>query len=142
MNAEFARAAAVARSPVRLTLGWLCLVNCVAGGLMAVWARPTWAQQEAMNESDLPARAYAVLGAPIFADNCASCHGAAGAGDGPVLADAEHGMIDFGAAGALTDRAPADWYRVTRDGCNQVVGHCFVSHELIYDAVLFSGNYC
>lgn len=89
---------------------------------MAVWApRPAWAQQEAMDESDLPARAYAVLGAPIFADNCAPCHGTAGAGDGPVLADAEHGMIDFGAAGALTDRAPAGWYRVTRDGRSEAL---------------------
>lgn len=84
---------------------------------MAVAApRSAWAQQADMDESDLPARAYAALGASVFADNCAPCHGAAGAGDGPVLADAEHGMIDFGAADALAGRAPADWYQATRDG--------------------------
>lgn len=85
------------------------------GGIWTIWvlaAVPVQAQAPEL----LPERAFAAWGAPVFAENCAPCHGTAGAGDGPVLVDSEHGMIDFGDQAAVSDRTPEAWFQITREG--------------------------
>ncbi len=77
---------------------------------------PAWAQDPPLLPTDAPDRAWATLGAPVFEANCQPCHGPQGQGDGPVMVDQEHAMIDFTDPVQVADRSPAQWVEITRTG--------------------------
>ena len=100
--------------------------RAVGRGLFGVWITvslsvlvlsvPAWAQADPLMLANTPDRAWATLGAPIFEANCKPCHGPEGKGDGPVMADQEHAMIDFTDPAQLGDRSPSQWVDITRTG--------------------------
>ena len=50
-------------------------------------------------------------GAEVYQSSCASCHGVAGAGDGPMASRARPGARDLTDWKALSDQSPLDYYR-------------------------------
>ena len=64
---------------------------------------------------DIPAEAPSLArGAQVYRENCASCHGNVGRGDGPEAASLEPRPASLADAAALRDRSPLDFYhRVT-----------------------------
>lgn len=64
-------------------------------------------------------------GAQIWAADCASCHGARGAGDGPQAASAGRPVPDFASPAYLVSRSDADlWLRIT-EGVEGLPDHTF-----------------
>lgn len=63
----------------------------------------------------VPAEAPSLArGAQVYRENCVSCHGAAGRGDGPEAASLDPRPASLADASALRDRSPLDFYhRVT-----------------------------
>lgn len=62
------------------------------------------------------------LGGQIYAENCTSCHGETGAGDGALVLSGEIEMTaDFTAPEANDDISPADWYEVITNGRLEVL---------------------
>jgi len=65
----------------------------------------------------LPAsRPSARLGARVFAESCASCHGSAGRGDGPAAPALDPPPADLTDRAALGGQSPLDFYRKTLIG--------------------------
>ncbi len=96
--------------------GWCWGIRlCLALVLLTLPTR-LWAQEPHATPSDVPDRAWAIAGAAIYAAHCQPCHGMEGQGDGPVMADTEHAMIDFSDPVQLIDRTPAQWVETTRTG--------------------------
>ena len=61
---------------------------------------------------ELPARPPQLTrGAEIYQSSCASCHGVAGAGDGPMAAGLEPVPANLTDWKALSDQSPLDYYR-------------------------------
>lgn len=58
-----------------------------------------------------------VVGARIFAENCARCHGAEGKGDGEFVQTGQvAAMADFTDPATTQAISPAEWYATIRDG--------------------------
>lgn len=57
-----------------------------------------------------------VRGASLFAEHCASCHGATGGGDGPASAGMEPPPIDFTDRARAVERSPFALYQVVDQG--------------------------
>lgn len=55
-------------------------------------------------------------GAPIFAEKCEPCHGAAGFGDGPKAAELPNPVAPIGDMDLVRLRTPEDWYRQVTNG--------------------------
>ena len=55
-------------------------------------------------------------GAALYAENCASCHGARGAGDGPLARGLEPPPIDFTDRGRARERSSFAFYQVINQG--------------------------
>ncbi len=77
---------------------------------------PVRGQEAPQVPADVPDRAWAVVGSDIFEANCQPCHGPEGRGDGPVMAEQDHAMIDFTEPAQLAEHSPAEWVEVTRTG--------------------------
>ena len=99
-------------------------------------------------------------GARIYAANCASCHGAAGAGDGPAGEGLDPGPVDFTDRVRARERSVLALYQVTTQGlegtamlpfstlspaerwdvATYVSGLSFTPDELARGRVLFEGS--
>jgi high-affinity iron transporter len=66
-------------------------------------------------------------GAEVYQQNCAGCHGSAGAGDGPLAKGLEPPPADLSARSALRDQSPLDFYRRITIG---VVGTAMPAFEV------------
>jgi high-affinity iron transporter len=65
-----------------------------------------------VNLDEIPARAPDLArGAEVYQARCASCHGVAGAGDGPLGAGLDPVPANLTDRKALSDRSPLDYYR-------------------------------
>lgn len=58
----------------------------------------------------------AAEGAAVYAEHCAACHGAAGAGDGPRAAQLPSPPANFAAPDLARQRSPAEWFGIVTDG--------------------------
>ena len=56
------------------------------------------------------------LGASIFAEKCAPCHGVKGMGDGPSAADLSVPVAALGDPQLARSRTPADWFNIVTNG--------------------------
>ncbi len=66
---------------------------------------------------DLPTRAVDLArGKMIFEQNCLSCHGAGGKGDGPQAASLNPRPVAIGSSGTMHDKTPALMYRIVSVG--------------------------
>ena len=75
----------------------------------------------------LPAKAPSLAqGAQIYRDNCAGCHGDAGAGNGPLGASLDPPPADLTRWADLSDQSPLDYYRRVSIG---VVGTAMPAFE-------------
>ena len=55
-------------------------------------------------------------GAPLYAQNCAACHGKTGLGDGPGAADLPNPPAPLGDPALARQAAPNDWYLMVTNG--------------------------
>lgn len=82
------------------------LAHALAGDLLAAYPVPL-----------APARAPDIVrGAALFAEHCASCHGAGGRGDGPVSAELDPPPIDFTDETRARERSIFGLYQVIGQG--------------------------
>ncbi len=56
------------------------------------------------------------LGAPIYAEKCAPCHGDSGLGDGPQAANLPNPPTAIGSPDVARQSVPADWYTIITQG--------------------------
>ena len=56
------------------------------------------------------------LGAPIFAEKCAPCHGSSGMGDGPQSAGLSVPVAPIGDPQLARQRTPSDWFNIVTKG--------------------------
>lgn len=69
-------------------------------------------QRLAVDLEEIPSRAPELArGAEVYRQQCASCHGALGAGDGPAAAGLDPAPANLADAEALRDASPLDFYR-------------------------------
>lgn len=88
----------------------------MAGLCLVLSPSPIQGQTDPEDAAEFPDRAWAQLGADLYQENCAPCHGPEGAGDGPVLAEMDQTSRDFTDVDALSDRTPLQWLEITRNG--------------------------
>lgn len=82
--------------------------------LLAWMAMPVSAQ-----ETEIPvplAPPSALAGAPLYAQNCAPCHGDTGAGDGPTASSLPTPPTQFADAATMWTLAPSELFSVTHNG--------------------------
>ncbi len=56
------------------------------------------------------------LGAAIYTEKCAPCHGATGLGDGPRASQLPNPVAAIGTAELARQSSPAEWYRIVTEG--------------------------
>ena len=56
------------------------------------------------------------MGAPIFAEKCAPCHGSSGMGDGPQSAGLSVPVAPIGDPQLARQRTPSDWFNIVTKG--------------------------
>lgn len=95
--------------------GPLLLLLC----LLVVAARPAQAQQEPVPTPVAPPSALA--GAPLFAQNCAACHGPTGNGDGPTAPSLPTPPTRFASAPTMWTLSPSHLFSVTHNGRIEVL---------------------
>ena len=98
-----------ARLSVRLLVLALLLLALLA--LAAIWP----ASQPASASVPLQTGPTS-SGAALYQQNCAPCHGATGAGDGPTAADLPAGATALADPAVARVAAPADWFQVIKEG--------------------------
>src|SRR3954469_18505971 len=77
---------------------------------------------------ELPSQAPSLArGAEVYRQNCAGCHGRAGAGNGPLARGLEPPPADLTARSSLRDQSPLDFYRRITIG---VVGTAMPAFEV------------
>ena len=97
------------------------LATCIVA-LLVTLTTPTALAQEPSPPYDLqqvpvPERPpAAILGAELYAQNCAPCHGISGAGDGPAGAGAAMEPTVFSDPNSAWERSPAELFFVTKFG--------------------------
>ena len=89
------------------------LVTLTSGSALAQEPSPPYDPQQVSVPERLP---LAALGAEVYAQNCAPCHGISGAGDGPAGAGAAMQPTAFSDPGAAWERSPAEHFFVTKFG--------------------------
>ncbi len=77
-------------------------------------SRPTTAAQTALEPP--PSAPDPEVGAAIYANRCAACHGESGLGDGPQAVNLPNPAAALGDPALARDSSPADWYRVVTQG--------------------------
>ncbi len=89
------------------------LVTLTTGSALAQEPSPPYDPKQVPVPERLPA---AALGAELYAQNCAPCHGVSGGGDGPAGAGAAMEPTVFSDAGSAWERSPAELFFVTKFG--------------------------
>ena len=89
------------------------LVILTAGSVQARESSPPYDPEQVPIPERLP---VAGLGAELYAQNCAPCHGVDGGGDGPAGAGAAMNPTVFSDPQAVWERSPAELFYVTKFG--------------------------
>ena len=89
------------------------LVILTAGSVQAQESSPPYDPEQVPVPERLP---VAGLGAELYAQNCAPCHGVDGGGDGPAGAGAAMNPTVFSDPQAVWERSPAELFYVTKFG--------------------------
>ena len=92
-------------------LRWLTLLVC-----SVVWMGISVAQTDDLTPPD--AEPDMELGAQIYAENCTSCHGMTGAGDGELVQSGQLtvAVADFTDPATMSDQTPTDYYEMVTNG--------------------------
>ena len=80
-------------------------------------------------------------GQPLYAENCAPCHGDAGWGDGPTAAELPQGATALADPAIARLAAPAEWFEVVKEGRMTLYMPPWknrLSDEQIWDVVAYS----
>lgn len=90
-------------------------------GLVAVSYSVVYAQQPSpefdLNQVPAPGTPpLALVGQPIYQENCAPCHGVQGMGDGPTAADLPGPATAFADPDAIWERSPAQLFHTAKFG--------------------------
>ena len=89
------------------------LVTLTTGIALAQEPSPPYDPQQVQIPERLP---VAALGAELYAQNCAPCHGISGDGDGPAGAGATMDPTVFSDPDSVWERSPAEQFFVTKFG--------------------------
>jgi high-affinity iron transporter len=118
---ESRRSAALLPAPTKLSLmpqldSLIQLVDRVAPGdsldIRVQRLTAAISRQLHVDLDEIPQRTPSVVqGAKVYQQNCASCHGAQGGGDGPLARGLEPPPANLRDPAALRDQSPLDYYR-------------------------------
>lgn len=107
-------------SPLTHAACWRSVAGWIAAALLSImFAGTTSAQTPPYNPDEIaapPVRPAAMLGASIYQQNCAPCHGMSGAGDGPQVATLSVAPQPLDDQAALQELAPAAAFHAVKYG--------------------------
>ncbi len=102
------------------TFALILISACLLLGIGSAQAQDQGARQSPPYDSaqvTVPTAApLALVGQPIYQENCAPCHGVQGMGDGPTAADLPSPPTAFADAAAVWERSPAQLFHTTKFG--------------------------
>lgn len=107
-------------------LGGLAALLCIFLAIPALAGTPVVRAQQQGTRQSPPYDAtqvtvpttppLALVGQPIYQENCAPCHGELGMGDGPTAADLPSPPTAFADPAAIQERSPAQLFHTTKFG--------------------------
>lgn len=125
------------RRGLRVAAGFAGALLLAAPGLVrAEWTAP---EEERQVPNPVPRTAESIAkGRTIFIDNCATCHGETGVGDGPGSRVLEVKLPDLTNAEWAAQRTDGEWYYKIATGKDPMMGYeDFLEEEEIWHVVNF-----